>query len=411
MRQFTAVFQDRKDGPYRILRMAASSPMELLLHLLERKQAVVDVLDNRQLPALARKQIKPLDKVLFFEQLESSSSLGFDPARAMEIAHITIADKTTGILPWVSSKNPLKQIAGDLSKRLQQGQSLSESASQYPNLFGSVPMGLVDAGEHSGSLADTFGSIRQLTTRDEKIRDKIISVSLYPVVVLAIAAIVVYQLATGPLPQLGRVLQYFKGELPWQSKLTIEAGKFIGAYPLVYLIGIGAVIYLLIRLPSFIKSTPVLHQWILKVPLIENLVLTSIRANFIQTLATLKRSKVDNLKCLLLLQGISWCYPYRAAITRSYRRVANGESLSIALGQEVDILGRRTIEYLNVLEETGADAAMLERLAVVMNRDLDNTIGRAETIAKPLIILFLAALIGVIASAVYGPLIELYNRL
>ena len=294
MRQFTAVFQDRKDGPYRILRMAASSPMELLLHLLERKQAVVDVLDNRQLPALARKQIKPLDKVLFFEQLESSSSLGFDPARAMEIAHITIADKTTGILPWVSSKNPLKQIAGDLSKRLQQGQSLSESASQYPNLFGSVPMGLVDAGEHSGSLADTFGSIRQLTTRDEKIRDKIISVSLYPVVVLAIAAIVVYQLATGPLPQLGRVLQYFKGELPWQSKLTIEAGKFIGAYPLVYLIGIGVVIYLLIRLPGFIKSTPALHQWILKVPLIQNLLLTSIRANFIQTLAILKRSKVDN---------------------------------------------------------------------------------------------------------------------
>ena len=105
MRQFTAVFQDRKHGPYRVLRMAASSPMELLLHLLERKQAVVDVLDNRQLPALARKQIKPLDKVLFFEQLESSSSLGFDPARAMEIAHITTADKTTGFLPWVTSKS------------------------------------------------------------------------------------------------------------------------------------------------------------------------------------------------------------------------------------------------------------------------------------------------------------------
>jgi type II secretory pathway component PulF len=145
--------------------------------------------------------------------------------------------------------------------------------------------------------------------------------------------------------------------------------------------------------------------------LVENLVLASIRANFVQTLATLKKSKVDNLKCLLLLQGISWCYSYRAAITRSYRRVANGESLSVALGQEVDILGHRTIEYLKVLEETGADVAMLERLAVVMNRDLDNTIGRAETVAKPLIILFLAALIGVIATAVYGPLIELYNRL
>jgi type II secretory pathway component PulF len=391
--------------------MAASSPMELTLQLLERRQAVVDVLDNRELPALARKQIKPLDKVLFFEQLESSSSLGFDPARAVEIAHITTAEKSTGFLPCIPSKNPLKEIAGDLCKRLQQGQSLSESASQYPNLFGQVAMGLVDAGEHSGSLSEAFGAIRQLTTREETVRDKIVSVSLYPIVVLAIAAIVVYQLATGPLPQLEKVLQYFKGELPWQSKLTIEVGKFVGAYPLAYLFAIGALIYLLMRLPSLIRSTPMLHQWILKLPFVENLVLASIRANFVQTLATLKKSKVDSLKCLLLLQGISWCYPYRAAITRAYRRVANGESLGAALGEEIDILGQRTIEYLRVLEETGADVAMLERLAVVMNRDLDNTVLRAETIAKPLIILFLAVLIGVIASAVYGPLIELYHHL
>jgi type II secretory pathway component PulF len=404
MRQFTAVFQDRKHGPYRIMRLAASSPMELTLHILERKQTVVEVLDNRELPALARKQIKPLDKVLFFEQLESSSSLGFDPARALEIAHITTAEKTTGFLPCITSKNPLKQIAGDMCKRLQQGQSLSESASQYPNLFDQVAMGLVDAGEHSGSLSEAFGAIRQLTTREEKVRDKIVSVSLYPIVVLAVAAIVVYQLATGPLPQLGKVLQYFKGELPWQSKMTIEVGKFVGAYPLVYLLATGALIYLLMRLPALMRSKPMLHQWILKVPFVENLVLASIRANFVQTLATLKKSKVDSLKCLLLLQGISWCYPYRAAITRAYCRVANGESLCAALGQ-------RTIEYLRVLEETGADVAMLERLAVVMNRDLDNTVVRAETIAKPLIILFLAALIGVIASAVYGPLIELYNHL
>ena len=83
----------------------------------------------------------------------------------------------------------------------------------------------------------------------------------------------------------------------------------------------------------------------------------------------------------------------------------------MALGNEADILGLRTIEYLRVLEETGADVEMLDRLALVMNRDLDNVIGRAETIAKPLIILLLAGLIGIIASAVYGPLIELYNRL
>jgi type II secretory pathway component PulF len=411
MHQFTVVLQDRKGGPYRIQRMVATSPMDLLLNLLERKQAVVAVLDKRKLAPLARRRIKPLDRVYFFEQLESSCSLGFDPARAMEIAQITTATKTTGLLPWVSSENPLKRIAGDMLKRLQQGQSLGEAASQYPNLFDKVAMGLVDAGEHSGSLAETFGSIRQLTGRDEKVRDKLISISVYPAIVLAIAAIVIYQLATGPLPQFGRVLESLKGALPLQSQLIIAAGKFIGAYPIVYVIFIASLLYILACLPALVRRTPVLHKWILKIPLIEKLTLASIRANFVQTLATLKRAKVDNLKCLLLLQGISWCYPYRAALTRGYRRVASGEALAVALEEEVDILGQRTIEYLKVLEETGADVDMLERLALVMNRDLDNAIERAETLAKPLIAIALAAIIGFIAAAVYGPLIELYNRI
>jgi type II secretory pathway component PulF len=412
MRQFTAVLQDRKHGPYRTQRLSAASPMELMLHLLERKQAVVDVRDDRQLPPLARKRIKPLDKVLFFEQLESSAGLGLDSARAMNIAHATTeAKSSSGFLPWFKANNPLKEITSDLFHRLQQGQSLGDSASHYPNLFDPVAMGLVDAGEHSGSLAETFASVRQLATRDESVRDKLISISIYPVIVLGIAAVVIYQLATGPLPQLGKVLEYFKGELPWQSKLIIEVGKFIGAYPIFYLLAIAAVIYALVRLPAFVRATPALHQWVLKIPFIGHLIVISLRANFIQTLATLKKSKVDNLKCLVLLQGISWCYPYRAAITRGYRRVANGEGMAVALADEADILGQRTIEYLRVLEETGADVEMLERLALVMNRDLDNAIGRAETVAKPVIILFLAALIGLVASAVYGPLIELYNRL
>jgi type II secretory pathway component PulF len=274
-----------------------------------------------------------------------------------------------------------------------------------------LAMGLVDAGEDSGSLSETFGSIRQLTGRDEKVRDKLISISVYPAIVLAIAAIVIYQLATGPLPQFGRVLESLKGALPWQSQLIIAVGKFIGAYPIAYLIFITSLLYLLTRLPVLIRQMPMLHKWILKIPLIEKLALASIRANFVQTLATLKKAKVDNLKCLLLLQGISWCYPYRAALTRGYRRVASGEALAVALEEEVDILGQRTIEYLKVLEETGADAAMMERLALVMNRDLDNAIERAETLAKPLIAIALAAIIGLIAAAVYGPLIELYNRI
>ena len=144
MQQFVAVLQDRKGGPYRTQRLAAASPIDLTQSLLERKQAVVAVLDNRKLAPSARKRIKPLDKVYFFEQLESSCSLGFDPARAMEIAHITTSAKTSGLLPWVSCDNPLRRIAGEMVRRLQQGQTLAEAASQYPNLFDNVALGMFE---------------------------------------------------------------------------------------------------------------------------------------------------------------------------------------------------------------------------------------------------------------------------
>src|ERR1700676_5147707 len=115
MRQFTAVLQDHKDGPYRTQRLSASSPMELLLHLLERKQSVVDVRVVRPLPPVAKKRIKPLDKVLFFEQLESSAGLGLDSARSMGIAHATTdAKSSAGFLPWFKADNPLKEITADI---------------------------------------------------------------------------------------------------------------------------------------------------------------------------------------------------------------------------------------------------------------------------------------------------------
>jgi type II secretory pathway component PulF len=411
MGQYTAVLQDKKNGPYRTQRMTGNSAVDLLEQLLERRQVVVDVFDHQRLPAVAQKRINALDKVFFFEQLEASSAVGVEPARAMEIAHNIISEKSTGILPWMTRKNPLKQISGDLSRRLQQGQSLGEAASGYPNLFDKVALGLIEAGEHSGSMVETFSSIRQLASRGETVRSKIFSISIYPVIILAFAAFVVYQLATGPLPQFAKVLEYFKGELPWYSKLIVETGKVIGAYPILYLGAISALVCLMVRLPALIRRMPALHPWILRIPGAGQLIYLSLRANFIQTLSTLKKSKLDSLKCLLLLQGLSWCYPYRAALSRAYRRVANGESIASSLGEEGDLVGRRTIEYLKLIEETGADVEMLDRLAAVMNRDLDNAVNHAETIAKPLIVMILAGVIGLITAAVYGPLIELYNRL
>ena len=81
------------------------------------------------------------------------------------------------------------------------------------------------------------------------------------------------------------------------------------------------------------------------------------------------------------------------------------------LAAESDIIGERNIQYFRFIEETGSDVEQLERLAILMNRDLDAQTERLKTILNPLILIALALIVGMIAAAIILPMYEIYNRI
>ena len=89
----------------------------------------------------------------------------------------------------------------------------------------------------------------------------------------------------------------------------------------------------------------------------------------------------------------------------------SSESLAHALEAESDIIGDRNIQYFRFIEETGSDIEQLERLAIILNRDLDAHTERLRTILNPLILIALALIVGMIAAAIILPMYEIYNRI
>lgn len=174
---------------------------------------------------------------------------------------------------------------------------------------------------------------------------------------------------------------------------------------------LAAAVCAMLGLPSWVKGNAWSHRVVIRIPGFGRYLLAGIRTNFVAAFAQLKKNKMTNSTALMLLKDISWYFPYRAAIARAQIGLRSGESLANVLAAESDIIGERNIQYFRFIEETGSDIEQLERLAILMNRDLDAQTERLKTVLNPLILIALALIVGMIAAAIILPMYEIYNRI
>jgi type II secretory pathway component PulF len=213
------------------------------------------------------------------------------------------------------------------------------------------------------------------------------------------------------VPQFRSLLDYLGGKLPWQTEFLISLSDLASHHPFLLAGTLAACLYAMVGLPAYVKENAWTHQIVIRIPGVSRYLLAGIRTNFVAAFAQLKKNKMTNPSALMLLKDISWYFPYRTAIARAHMGLKSGESLAQVLAAESDIIGARNIQYFRFIEETGSDIEQLERLAILMNRDLDAQTARLNTILNPLILIALASIVGLIAAAVILPMYEIYDRI
>lgn len=318
----------------------------------------------------------------------------------------------TQSLHTVSDQTDSKQLALILNKviaSVEGGITLSEALSKHPKVFNDVYIALVAAGETSGTLDQALERIADQQEKDADMISKVRGALVYPIIVtLVIMAVVVFLLTT-VVPQIELLYKDFNKELPFLTSVMIGFANIIINYwwlILLTLVGCG---YFLHRWFQTKAGTAVADRLKMKIPLFGDLFVKLYMARFSRTGQTLTSSGVQMLEMLRITARAVDNVHVASAISRAGEKVKGGKALSDSLKEEAVFLSL-VPQMLRVGEQSGAVDKMMGKSATYYETELDNKIKTISTTIEPVLMVFLALVVGGIVLAILVPVYNLASE-
>lgn len=306
----------------------------------------------------------------------------------------------------------LKKIMASLAESVEGGTTFSEALSQHPKAFNKLYVNMVKAGELGGVLEIVLTRLAEFAEKSQRIRGKVTSAMVYPLVVLTIAVLIVAFLMLFIVPKFEAIFQDMLGgrPLPVITQLIMDLSRFIQGNFLPLLIaggvlGVGARFAL--RLPGI--STAV-DRYKLKLPLFGDLLTKTSVARFSRTLGTLVSSGVPILQALQITRDTAGNERVSEAIETIHDNVKEGESM-VAPMEASQIFPPMVVSMVQVGEETGQLPDMLTKVADVFEEEVDTAVAGLTSLLEPIMIVVLALIVGTIVVALFLPLITIIQDL
>jgi len=353
---------------------------------------------NFELGFQRKSKMKTQELLLFSRELSDLVASGMTIGRAL---HTLSARKDAGAVG---------KIVETLRDEIIQGTSLSDALQLYPETFSPLYVNLVRAGEASGNLPVSLEHICVHYERVQEARGKVIAALSYPMIVMAVGGLAVIGLMVFIVPKFANTFDDMGATLPAPTLALMAISNFITRYGLVL---IGLIIGATILFKKWIKQDKgkkTWHQVVLRIPIAGAIVTANAYAHFARTLGTLLHNGVSVLPALGIVQKTVSNVVISEEIGKARERVTDGSSLSGPLAQG-KIFPRLLIDMLAVGEETGDLAGSLKHITRRYDSELDRLVQTCTTVLEPLLIVFVAIIIGGIAVALLLPVLTLTDSL
>lgn len=288
------------------------------------------------------------------------------------------------------------------------GATFSESLGQHPKVFDKLYVNMVKAGELGGVLELVLKRLAEYTEKAEKLKNRIVAAMVYPIIVIVIAVGIVIFLMAVIVPKFQQIFAEMLGDkpLPGITQFVINISEFV-QHNLPW-ISIGLVIaFALWKVFSKTGSGQrIIDRMKLHIPLIGPVQLKSAISRFTRTLGTLVTSGVPILQALNITRETSGNLIVAEAIDKVHAAVREGESVVAPL-EASGIFPPMVISMVDVGEETGQLPDMLLKIADVYDDEVDNAVDAMTSMIEPIMIVFLAAIVGTIVIALFMPMITI----
>jgi len=309
-------------------------------------------------------------------------------------------------------KPALFAVMGHLADAVEGGATFSEALATNPRTFNRLYVSMVRAGEASGAMEIVLVRLAEFMEKAQRIAGKVKSALVYPIAVLVIALAITAGLMIFVIPKFAKMFEeMLPGEtLPGITLFVIAASNALKNNAIGFAIGIfvGIFIFKLI-----LKTKPGAYAFdffAMKAPPFNSLVIKNSSARFCRTLGTLMGSGVAVLQALQIVKDTSGNELVARAIQDVHDAVKEGEGMTQPL-EKSKVFPLMLCSMVEVGEETGALPDMLNRVAGVYEEEVDRAVEGMTSLIEPIMICFLAVVVGGIVIALFAPMVKMIDKL
>ena len=300
----------------------------------------------------------------------------------------------------------IKSIFADITDRVNEGSTLAASLREHPHVFPKLYGNMVASGESSGTLDMVLQRLADLLESQAALRRKIVSAMTYPALMLTLCFGVILLLLGYVVPQITTIFERQGAKLPLPTRIIIAMSDFVQGYwwlvlGLLAAITIGVRYYL-----STDKGRRNFDRLVLKLPIIGPLKLKIATSRFSRNLGMMLASGIELLTALAITKNLLGSRPLEDAVDAAIEGVREGRSLAVEL-KKSELFPRLLVHMTAIGERTGQLEGMLNRAADAYESEVEAVISAFTSILEPVLIIFLAGVVGAILAAVMLPMLQM----
>lgn len=352
---------------------------------------------NLTIPGMGGK-VKPKVLTTFTRQLATLVDAGLPLLRGLRVLE-------------KQERNPtLKKILGELATSIEGGSTFSEALAQHPKTFNKLFVNMVKAGELGGVLEVVLKRLAEFSEKAQKIRGKVKAAMFYPVAVLVVAVGIMILLMTFVVPKFKDVFAGMGMKLPAFTDIVLKISAIIKDNILQCM---GAVAIFVVLFMLFIKTKFGRLMWDkfkLVCPPTGQVVSKVAISRFTRTLGTLVSSGVPILQALNIVKETAGNVIIANAVQKIHESVKEGETITAPM-ESSKVFPPMVVSMVDVGEQTGAMPEMLLKISDNYEEEVDNAVSAMTSLLEPIMIVFLAVIVGSIVIAMFLPLIAMIGNM
>ncbi len=382
-------------GEMRTSTLEAQSRDDVIAQLRKQRLNVVKI-DEATPKKPKRGHIKMRDIVILTRQFSTMINAGLPLVQAMTI------------LAEQSQNKVLSEVMRKVVFDVESGNTVADALGKHPQAFSSLYVNMVAAGEAGGILDTILMRLATFMEKNDALIRKVKGAMIYPSVIMAVAGIAVTVLLVFVIPVFENLFSSAGLALPLPTRIVMGASRFLKSYWYIVLAVIGVLVFAYKRYAATPDGRLKIDKFLLKVPVLGDVLRKSAVSRFTRTLGTLISSGVSILDGLEITAKTAGNRVVQDAIMESRSSIAGGDTIAAPL-KKSGVFPPMVISMISVGEQTGGLDEMLSKIADFYDEEVDAAVSNLLSLLEPIMIVFLGVVVGGMVVAMYLPIFDMIN--